>query len=136
MMVLSSDGEVFSWGVGEGGCLGREGEPSTPTLVPNLPGDMARLVCGPKCSGVIDPLGKLLVVGENSSNRLGLDGERGRVGSSLVFKEAPREVGTVGEVSLGLNFSLVLNTRGEVWRLGGEKRGVMRIWSGKEMVMR
>ena len=140
VVVLTSDGEVFSWGRHESGCLGRQeadgGELCVPGLVEGLNGDMSKLVCGKDCTGLLAPDGRLLVAGTNTNNRLDFDEKKKKVEISRVFREIDAAFGEVERVSMGENFTLLLNKEGEVWKLGGEKRNCTKLWKSKEATTR
>ena len=73
--VVTSDGEVFTWGVAVSGCLGHgDAGPvvTTPELV-DTEEDVSVVVCGREATALIAPDGRILVTGNNDHNRLGLD---------------------------------------------------------------
>ena len=73
---------------------------------------------------MIAPDGRLMVTGDNVSNRLGLDTETGPpVSGVTVFRP-------VLAMDIGNAVSLVLTRSGEVWRLGGDNRTCVRLELG------
>lgn len=76
VLALSTDGELFAWGRGDGGRLGlgtRESH-NCPQQVPVAPGQEAqRVVCGIDSSMILTSLGRVLACGSNRFNKLGLD---------------------------------------------------------------
>jgi alpha-tubulin suppressor-like RCC1 family protein len=73
-VLLSSDGQVYSWGVGALGELGlgpKRTQVDTPELV-RLPVQLNSVACGKGYSCGIDTLGNLYSWGQNFSHQLGL----------------------------------------------------------------
>ena len=78
--------------------------------------------------------GRLMVAGDNVSNRLGLDTETGPpVTRADVFRPVLSHVGPILDIDIGLAVSLVLTRSGEVWRLGGDSRTCVRLELGLEV---
>ena len=77
---------------------------------------------------MIAPDGRLMVTGDNVSNRLGLDTETGPpVSGVTVFRPVLSHIGPVLAMDIGNAVSLVLTRSGEVWRLGGDNRTCVRL---------
>ncbi|XP_064481734.1 E3 ubiquitin-protein ligase HERC2-like isoform X2 [Ornithodoros turicata] len=74
-MALTADGEVYSWGCGEGGRLGH-GESSNkeePTLIQALSGKcVTHIACGSEYSAAITQAGELYTWGKGNYGRLGI----------------------------------------------------------------
>ncbi|CAG7818352.1 unnamed protein product [Allacma fusca] len=73
-LALSSDGEVFSWGCGDGGRLGHGDTNSRdePTLVQSLVGkNVVQISCGSTYSAAITDTGELYTWGRGTYGRLG-----------------------------------------------------------------
>jgi alpha-tubulin suppressor-like RCC1 family protein len=71
---LSSDGQLYSWGVGTQGELGlgpRRTQVDTPELL-RLPAQLTSVACGKNHSCGIDTFGNLYTWGQNFSHQLGL----------------------------------------------------------------
>lgn len=133
--VLSQDGEMYTWGRGDGGRLGlgHEEDCCSPMKV-TLPSDCVvhTLRCGGDGTAVITTDGTLMTCGRNSFNKLGLaDGNRGFF--SLNFKVEVEKVLTlskvkgigykVADVSLGPTHTAVLTTSGHVVTFGRNAEG-------------
>lgn len=98
--------------------------------------DHPQVVCGQGASAVIAPDGRLMVVGDNVSNRLGLDTDTGPpVSRVTVFRPVLGHIGPVLAMDIGNAVSLVLTRSGEVWRLGGDNRTCVRLELGLEVIL-
>ena len=79
VVVLSRDGDMWTWGRGDGGRLGpgQEQDECAPTKVSLTPGLVLRSVkCGNDATAAITTEGQLYVCGRNTYNKLGLDERR------------------------------------------------------------
>ncbi|KAG8176599.1 hypothetical protein JTE90_026848 [Oedothorax gibbosus] len=73
-LALTSSGDVYSWGIGDGGRLGHGDHKSSPVpvLVLDLCGKSVRkIACGPTTSAAITAAGELYTWGRGKSGRLG-----------------------------------------------------------------
>ncbi|XP_052796353.1 E3 ubiquitin-protein ligase HERC2-like isoform X2 [Mya arenaria] len=86
-LALTRDGEVFSWGNGDGGRLGHGDNISReePTLVKALSGkQVVHISCGSTYSGAITAGGELFTWGRGNYGRLGLGGSEDQTVPNLV----------------------------------------------------
>ena len=127
--VVTSDGELFSWGQDTGGCLGTSNLnrlSPLPQLV-EIEEEVSRVFCGPAATVLLTLDGGVLVAGRNRGNMLGLDTEDTKVKQSDQFQRVMEEAEPVEEVGLS-DLSMVLLTKaGHVWTLGGESRMPKRL---------
>ena len=85
---------------------------------------------------MIAPDGRLMVAGDNLSNRLGLDTETGPpVTRANEFRPVLSHIGPVLTMDIGNAVSLVLARSGQVWRLGGDSRTCVRLELGLEVCL-
>ena len=122
--VVTSDGELFSWGQDTGGCLGtsqlnRLGP--LPQLV-EIEEEVSRVFCGPAATALLTTDGRLLVAGRNRGNMLALDTEKTKVKQSEQFVGVMEEVEPVEEVGLSEVAMILLTRAGQLFVLGGESR--------------
>ncbi|XP_055476501.1 serine/threonine-protein kinase Nek8 isoform X3 [Psammomys obesus] len=136
VLALSTDGELFAWGRGDGGRLGlgtRESH-NCPQQVPVPPGQEAqRVICGIDSSMILTLPGRVLACGSNRFNKLGLDRlsleeepiPHRQVEEALSFTalgSAPLDQEPLLCVDLGTAHSAAV-TEGEVYSWGKGARG-------------
>ncbi|CAL4067725.1 unnamed protein product, partial [Meganyctiphanes norvegica] len=134
VVVVSGDGDVYTWGRGDGGRLGlgHEEDCCVPTEVA-VPDDV--FITNVKCGGdgtiLITDQGVMLACGHNTRNKLGLS-EGGGLFSMKLKKEVeqaliPTRIRTVGcrvvDVAMGPTHTAVLTETGQVITFGRNCEG-------------
>ncbi|KAM4845072.1 serine/threonine-protein kinase Nek8 isoform 2-T2 [Thomomys bottae] len=137
VLALSTDGELFAWGRGDGGRLGlgTTESHSCPQQVPLPPGQEAqRVVCGIDSSMILTVSGRALACGSNRFNKLGLDhlsqGEEPvspqQVEEALSFTplgSAPLDQEPLLGVDLGTAHSAAVTVSGNCYTFGSNQHG-------------
>ena len=91
---------------------------------------MIQVVCGKGATAVIAPDGRMMVAGDNSHNRLGLDTDNVDTFTPVLTHLPP-----IRDISISGHCSLVLTRTGEVYRVGGDTRTVTRLDLGLDRVV-
>ena len=91
---------------------------------------MIQVVCGKGATAVIAPDGRMMVAGDNSHNRLGLDTD-----NIDTFTPVLTHLPPIRDISISGHCSLVLTRTGEVYRVGGDTRTVTRLDLGLDTVV-
>ncbi|KAG7176605.1 serine/threonine-protein kinase Nek8-like 2, partial [Homarus americanus] len=134
VVVVAAEGDVFTWGRGEGGRLGtgHEDDVCLPTEI-ELPEDI--MVTNVKCGGdgtlLITDQGALLACGQNTRNKLGLS-EGGGLFSMKFKKEVEKalvatRVRSIGcrvvDLAMGPSHTAILTETGQVLTFGRNSEG-------------
>lgn len=134
MLAVSTDGEVFAWGRGDGGRLGLNNHETynIPTLVP-IPDEIDPLSvhCGIDCSMILTRSRRLLACGSNVHNRLGLDvihankliKETTDSSTFLPLRTEPFSLGNIHQISLGMQHSAAITIDGGLIMVGNNSSG-------------
>ncbi|WP_338537332.1 RCC1 domain-containing protein [Helicovermis profundi] len=115
-LALTYDGMVYSWGSNENGQLGVgfKGKSLEPTLSEFK---NAKFVCaGKDASYVINEVGRVLVCGRNTSNQLGIVGEK-----EIVFPIENMNLKNIVYISSVGDFAVALDNIGKVYSWGRYK---------------
>lgn len=112
--IVTSDYEAFHWGR-----LGSE--------IKNLPVfiesemEAEKVICGTDATFLLSREGKVHVRGENTNNRLFMDKQNKTVKKSDDFQPILDNLGEIVDVSVSSSHTLVLTSKGELWRSGMDK---------------
>ncbi|CAM1314269.1 Uncharacterised protein g6493 [Pycnogonum litorale] len=133
VVVVSGDGEVYSWGCGTYGCLGLGDEQDRCSPVKlNIPDGrkIRKVKCGPDGTMMITNTGLVLACGRNDYNKLGLNERKGflmqmknlvtknEIEAKFVPSRIARVPARVFDMSLGPTHSALLVEPGNLFMLG------------------
>ena len=118
-LILSQDGEVYSFGHNNRGQLGLDDyeDRYTPVKIPGL-GEIKAISAGYRHSLVLGVDGKVYSFGANLSGQLGF--------GDIVSRKVPTEIPGLSEIkaiSIGNNYSLILDVSGQVYSFGMNASG-------------
>ncbi|XP_049779795.1 serine/threonine-protein kinase Nek8 [Schistocerca cancellata] len=125
VVILSADGDLFSWGRGDGGRLGigTEDDQCEPQQVPLPRETVVRSVhTGVDCTAIITTDGFLLSCGRNTHDKLGFSVKEND-GKILLLKRVKSIPAKVHDISLGPNHTAVLMDNGAVITMGRNAEG-------------
>jgi alpha-tubulin suppressor-like RCC1 family protein len=112
---LTEDGKVYSWGSNINGQLGVDSGDqdvcSTPQLIP-LHAKITQVSAGSSHSGFVSRDGDLYTCGSNAYGQLGI------LNQDISLPTKVENFQNVREVSCGVNHTLVLQMRGELYGMG------------------
>jgi len=118
-LALSDDGVAYSWG--DSAATGHPNEVSTPKVVPSLPHTIQSVFAYHNNSWFLNIDGSLYFCGANIEGSLG----NGSISPSRIVSRHPHSFGDapVIQVGCGDDFTLVLNSIGEVYAAGNPADG-------------
>jgi alpha-tubulin suppressor-like RCC1 family protein len=135
-LVVTEDGQLYSFGVDEDGQLGNEQNLETEKANPTpteveLPAGAGRVVqvaAGKNFSLAVTAGGQLYGFGTNAKGQLGDQPDQGNHRNTGVYAtptpiELPGTTGRLIEVAAGLEFSLALTASGQLYGFGGNEYG-------------
>eukprot|EP00826_Nyctotherus_ovalis_P011536 TRINITY_DN12999_c0_g1_i16.p1 TRINITY_DN12999_c0_g1~~TRINITY_DN12999_c0_g1_i16.p1 ORF type:complete len:343 (-),score=56.81 TRINITY_DN12999_c0_g1_i16:64-1092(-) len=128
---VMSNGELYTWGVGEYGALGLEGTESqwVPAKV-SVGRKVAEAKCGTRHTAVVDEEGRLYMCGSGDAGQLGT-GSRQR---ELLPKEITSLPERVQHAACGIFHTLVLTKSGRLYSMGGNNFGQLGTGSKRSSV--
>ena len=130
-MVLTSTGEVFSFGNDRYGQLGRAagatGFDPSPALVrfPGLTGTIVAIAAGREHSLALSSTGQLYAFGDNRSGRLGRAANDGTDAANQTPARVtlPAKAGSIIQIAAGADYSLALTSSGTLFGFGDNNYG-------------
>jgi alpha-tubulin suppressor-like RCC1 family protein len=130
-LVLTSTGEVFSFGNDQYGQLGRPaggaGSDSTPGLVtfPGLQGTIVAIAAGQEHSLALSSTGQLYAFGDNRSGRLGTaaNDTTDTSNQTPALVKVPSGTDSILQIAAGTNYSLALTSSGRLFGFGDNNYG-------------
>jgi len=123
-VVLSTDGEVYTWGRGDDGRLGHgdNGWKYVPRLAQSLAGQrIVQVTCGSYHTAAVSNLGELFTWGGGMYGKLGHGNEDGHSTPKKV--EALKGL-TISQIACGSRHTAVITLPGEVYTWGDKENGV------------
>lgn len=121
-IALGNDGKLYSWGYGSGGALGNGSSSSTyarsyTTVTMPSGVTFSKVYAGYDSRAAISSNGDVYVWGSNRNNRLGV------TGSSITTPTKVSGLPAIQGVAFGRDFTLFLDTSGNVWSVGLGSKG-------------
>ena len=115
-------GEIYSCGRNGNGLLGlgHFNDQITPSLIPNLPSNIVRFVCGYYHNLFLDSEGNVFSVGENFSGQLGL----GHNSDQNVLNQIPN-IPPIQTISCIGSSSFLIDIEGNIWSFGNNEKGLL-----------
>ncbi|MCU7547893.1 hypothetical protein OCK74_02150 [Chitinophagaceae bacterium LB-8] len=128
VIALKNNGELWGWGINASGQLGVGDnlKRTTPVLIPNPAGSVAKLFTGGNDLFIIDNSGKLWGTGVNLNGQLGLGDRTNR---STLTNISFFNGKSIGSISSHLSNTSFIQTNGTVWNVGENSDGQMGLGS-------
>ncbi|CAM9211439.1 unnamed protein product, partial [Choristocarpus tenellus] len=126
-VVLTGDGDVYTWGRGDDGRLGHgdNGWKYVPRLVEGLKGQrIVQATCGSYHTAAVTEAGELYTWGGGMYGKLGHGNESGHPRPCLV-RHLVEEGAKVTQIACGSRHTVVLTSAGQVYTWGDKENGVV-----------